>query len=47
VVETRRSLSKPDRGIVKTLIEAVNAEGLPAFRGTAINFMLVRPASGG
>jgi acyl dehydratase len=47
VVEARRSLSKPDRGIIKTLIEAVNAEGQPAFRGTAINFMLVRPAPGG
>ena len=47
VVEARRSLSKPDRGIVKTLIEAVNAAGQPAFRGTAINFVLVRPAPGG
>ena len=47
VVEARRSLSKPDRGIVKTLIEAVNAEGQSAFRGTAINFVLVRPAPGG
>ena len=47
VVEARRSLSKPDRGIVKTLIEAVNAEGQAAFRATAINFVLVRPASGG
>ena len=47
VTEARRSLSKPDRGIVKTLIEAVNAEGRPAFRATAINFVLVRPASGG
>ena len=47
VAEARRSLSKPDRGIVKTLIEAVNAEGQPALRATAINFVLVRPASGG
>jgi acyl dehydratase len=47
VVEARRSLSKPDRGIIKTLIEAVNAEGQAAFRATAINFMLVRPAPGG
>jgi acyl dehydratase len=47
VVEARRSLSKPDRGIIKTLIEAVNADGQPAFRATAINFMLVRPAPGG
>jgi acyl dehydratase len=46
VTEARRSLSKPDRGIVKTLIEALNAEGEPAFRATAINLVLVRPASG-
>jgi len=47
VVEARRSLSKPDRGIIKTLIEAVNPEGQAAFWATAINFMLVRPAPGG
>ena len=47
VTEARRSLSKPDRGIVKTLIEALNTEGEPALRATAINFVLVRPASGG
>jgi acyl dehydratase len=47
VVESRRSLSKPDRGIVKTLIEGINQDGLPALRATAINFMLVRPAAGG
>ena len=47
VAEARRSLSKPDRGIVKTLIEAVNPEGQPAFLATAINFVLVRPAPGG
>jgi len=46
VVESRRSLSKPDRGIVKTLIEGINQDGLPALRATAINFMLVRPAAG-
>ena len=47
VVEARRSLSKPDRGIVKTLIEATGGEGQPVFRATAINFMLVRPAPSG
>jgi acyl dehydratase len=46
VVEARRSLSKPDRGIVKTLVEAVNQDGRTAMRATAINFMLVRPALG-
>ena len=43
VTEARRSLSKPDRGIVKTLIEAVNQDGQPVLRATAINFMRVRP----
>lgn len=47
MTEARRSLSKPDRGIVKTLIEAINPEGQPVFRATAINFVLVRPAPGG
>jgi acyl dehydratase len=46
VVETRRSLSKPDRGIVKTMIEAVNQDDRTVMRATAINFMLVRPDSG-
>ena len=44
VVESRRSLSKPDRGIIKTLVEAVNQDGRTVMRATAINFMLVRPA---
>jgi acyl dehydratase len=43
VVEARRSLSKPDRGIVKTMIEAVNQDDRTVMRATAINFMLVRP----
>ena len=43
VVESRRSLSKPDRGIVKTMVEAVNQDGRTVMRATAINFMLVRP----
>ena len=46
VVESRRSLSKPDRGIIKTLVEAVNQDGRTVMRATAINFMLVRPAPG-
>ena len=46
VVESRRSLSKPDRGIVKTMVEAVNQDGWTVMRATAINFMLVRPAGG-
>jgi acyl dehydratase len=46
VVESRRSLSKPDRGIVKTVVEATNSGGATVMRATAINFMLVRPESG-
>jgi len=44
VVESRRSLSKPDRGIIKTLAEAVNQDGRTVMRLTAINFLRVRPA---
>jgi acyl dehydratase len=46
VVESRRSLSKPDRGIIKTMVEAVNQDGRTVMRATAINFLLVRPAAG-
>jgi acyl dehydratase len=46
VVESRRSLSKPDRGIIKTLIEAVNQDGRTTMRATAINFVRVRPTPG-
>jgi len=42
-VEARRSLSKPDRGIIKTMVEAVNQDGRTVMRATAINFVLVRP----
>jgi acyl dehydratase len=46
VVESRQSLSKPDRGIVKTMVEATNSGGATVMRATAINFILVRPDSG-
>ena len=46
VVESRRSVSKPDRGIVKTVVEATNTDGATVMRATAINFMLVRPNPG-
>jgi acyl dehydratase len=42
--EARRSNSRPDRGIIKTAIEAVNQDGQPVMRATAVNFLLVRPA---
>jgi acyl dehydratase len=45
VVEARKSLSKPDRGIVKTMAEAVNQDGRTVMRATAINFLRVRPES--
>jgi len=43
VVEARRSASKPDRGILKSLIEAVNQDGRTVMRATATNFLRVRP----
>jgi len=46
VVESRRSVSKPDRGIVKTMVEAANTDGATVMRATAINFVLVRPDPG-
>ena len=46
VLEARPSSSKPDRGIVKTMVEAANSGGATVMRATAINFMLVRPDSG-
>ena len=46
VVESRRSLSKPDRGIVKTMVQATNSGGATVMRATAINFILVRPDPG-
>jgi len=45
VTEARRSQSRPDRGLVKTLIEAVNQDDRPVMRATAINFLRVRPES--
>ncbi len=44
ILEARRSQSRPDRGIVKSLIEAVNQDGQTVMRATAINFLLVRQA---
>jgi acyl dehydratase len=42
-VEARRSASKPDRGILKTVIEAVDQDGRTVMRATATNFLRVRP----
>jgi len=46
VVESRRSLSKPDRGIIKTLAETANQDGQTVMRCTAINLLRVRPDGG-
>ncbi len=43
VAEARRSQSRPDRGVLKTVIEAVNQDGDLVMRAAAVNFMLVRP----
>jgi acyl dehydratase len=42
VLEARRSASKPDRGIVKTLAELTNQDGDVVMRLTANNFILLR-----
>ena len=42
VLETRRSASKPDRGIVKTLAELTNQDGALVMKLTATNFVLAR-----
>jgi acyl dehydratase len=42
VIEARRSSSKPDRGIVKTLMELTNQDGDLVMKATAINFILLR-----
>lgn len=44
VLESRRSRSKPDRGIVRSLTEAANQDGDPVLRMTSINFVRTRPA---
>jgi acyl dehydratase len=43
VLEARRSQSKPDRGIMKTAIEAANQDGQTVMRAIGTNFLLVRP----
>ena len=46
VLEARRSLSKPDRGITRTAIEAVNQDGRTVLRAAATNFFRARPDPG-
>ena len=48
VLEARRSKSKPDRGIVRSVAEVTNQRGETVMRAIAINFVLARnPASEG
>ena len=42
VLEARRSKSKPDRGIMRSLIEVTTPDGAPVLRLIAINFILAR-----
>jgi acyl dehydratase len=44
VVEARKSQSKPDRGIVRTLVEVVNQDGKIVMSCIPTNFLLARPA---
>ena len=46
VLDARRSQSKPDRGILRTLVEAVNQDDMTVVHLTAINFIRVRPGTG-
>ena len=43
VLEARQSRSKPDRGIVRSRLEAVNQDGDIAMTAIATNFVLARP----
>jgi|tagenome__1003787_1003787.scaffolds.fasta_scaffold20989404_5 acyl dehydratase len=46
VVEARRSRGKPDRGIVRALVEVVNQHGATVMGMTAINFVRTRTQQG-
>ena len=46
VLEARRSNSKPDRGIVRSLAELINQDGDLAMKVTAINFVLLEEPGG-
>jgi acyl dehydratase len=46
VLETRRSKSRPDRGIIRSLAEATNQNGDTVLRLLAANFILARSPQG-
>ncbi|WP_433260090.1 MaoC family dehydratase [Actinosynnema sp. CS-041913] len=43
VVEAKASNSKPDRGLIRTKAELLDAEGRPVFKADVLNFLLRRP----
>jgi acyl dehydratase len=45
IIESKRSRSKPDRGIVRTFIETINQHEEVVMSFHAVNFMLCRDAS--
>ena len=47
VLEAKRSRSKPDRGVIHSLIEVSNQRGEPVMSLKAINLLLCRKPSGG
>jgi acyl dehydratase len=47
VIEARRSESKPDRGLVRTLIEVLNDKGVPAMTVKGMTLVRCRPAGAG
>ncbi|WP_033293897.1 MaoC family dehydratase [Amycolatopsis jejuensis] len=44
ITESRRSQSKPDRGLVRTQMELFNGADELVFSASAVNFVAVRPA---
>lgn len=46
IEETKRSRSKPDRGIVHSFIEVLNQNGETVMSMRAVNFLLCRPVGG-
>jgi acyl dehydratase len=46
VLEARRSRSKPDRGIIRSVAEVTNQHGEAVMRVTAINFVRTRNPEG-
>ena len=47
VLDTRRSRSKPDRGVMRTRVEVTNQRGELAMSLTAVNIVLCRGPAGG